>query len=280
MSGAGEWIGRSFGLSGKVAVVTGAAGGIGAASALALSRAGARVVAADLQRAHACSQSLVEQIAAEGGEAVACTVDVAVEAEVRRMIELAERSFGRLDILFNNAAAIYLLADDDEVASMDAALWDEVMAVNVRGVMLGCKYAVPAMLKTGGGSIINTSSGMSVAAGERNVAYATSKAAVDNLTRAVAARYGRRGIRCNAIQPGTTPHRGLPSDAVYQRVFDIHARHTLLGRLCRPEDQAAVVVFLASDAASMITGHILPVDGGLNVHLPTWADMRELAGIA
>ncbi|MFN8627431.1 MAG: SDR family oxidoreductase [Candidatus Binatia bacterium] len=263
-------------LTGKVAVVTGATlvdegVGIGGATALLMAREGARVVVADILREPV--ERLAAHIGSAGGDAVACVVDLRRETQVAAMVETAIRRFGRLDILHNNAAAIPRA--DADIVTMDAAVWDTVMEVNVRGTMLACKYAIPHMINGGGGAIVNTSSGSSLAGDLVRAAYGVSKAAINTLTQYIATQYGKQGIRCNAVCPGgtRTPTFKASMTAELERML---LRHTLTPRICRPEDLANVVVFLASDDAAMITGDVIAVDGGLLAHLPFFADFQEL----
>lgn len=254
-------------LAGKVALVTGAGNplGIGLATARALAVAGARVVLADV------AGSPVEEgaatLSAEGMDASARTVDISDEAQVRALIESVRDSHGRLDILDNNAAT-QGHEGDRLVGDMDVDLWDRIMAVNARGTMLMCKHALPLMIASGGGSIVNISSGTAQAGDFYATAYASTKGAINTLTKYVATQYGAQGIRCNAIAPGlimtAALHTAMPP--AMQEVFRLHS---LTGQLGRPENIADMVVFLASDRAGFITGQIMPVDGGIYAHIPT-----------
>lgn len=262
-------------LEGKVGIVTGAASGIGRATAQALAREGARVVVADLHGDGAAQ--VAEEIASDGGHAIAQPVDVSNEAEIAEMVKAAVDTFGGLDILHNNAAAIGRAGagQDTDITSQDVDVWDRTMAVNLRGVMLGCKHAVPAMLERGGGSIVNTSSGSAESGDLVLTGYAASKAGVNTLTQYVATQYGKQGIRCNAIEPGLILTHGVEKfgGAAYVAMLE---EHHLTPRVGRPEDIANAVVFLASDESSFITGHILKVDGGISSHAPPVADIRRL----
>jgi NAD(P)-dependent dehydrogenase (short-subunit alcohol dehydrogenase family) len=249
-------------LENKIAIVTGAGSGIGAASAKRFASEGAAVVVADI-RAHK-AQETVDTIADAGGHAVAVEVDVADAASVAAMVDAASRHFGGLDVLFNNAGtlrpgtAVELSVDD----------WDLVMAVNVRSVFLGAKYAVPLMEARGGGSIINTASVSGLHGDGGAVVYAASKAAVINLTRALSTDHAPAGIRVNAICPGTiqTPpvQRMMQNPDALRTNLEAHA----LGRLGRPEEIAAAAAWLASDESSFVTGEALVVDGGLHARSP------------
>jgi NAD(P)-dependent dehydrogenase (short-subunit alcohol dehydrogenase family) len=252
-------------LTGKVAVVTGAAGGIGSATAKLFAALGASVVVADIDAAGA--KAVAEEI---GGSAVACDVDVRIEEQVKCMIDLAERTFGGLDVLHNNAASMAgeVIGNDLDVESMTPDIWQETLDVALRGTMLGCKYAVASMRKRGGGSIVKTASTSGLTGELVRPAYGAAKAGVIGLTRSVATRYGHENIRCNAIAPGlimTPPSQNLPED--YKRRSRA-AR--LIKRDGQPEDVAAMAAFLASDASGYITGQVVPVDGGYLAHHPMY----------
>lgn len=238
-------------LDGKVAVVTGAGSGMGQAIVERFCAEGAKVVAVDISGKE-------EETAAKAGEnCVACNADVSLSADVQRAIGLAVERFGKLDIICNNAGIqgpIALTADylEDE--------WDRVLAVNLKGVFLGTKYAIPEMLKAGGGSIVNTSSMAATVAFPMLPAYSASKGGVSCLTRLTAAEYASQGIRVNAILPGaidTGMTRNMPKDYI-----DGAVAGTLMGRIGRPEEIANLALFLASDEASFITGTETLVDGG------------------
>ncbi|MGE4238841.1 SDR family NAD(P)-dependent oxidoreductase [Ramlibacter sp.] len=260
-------------LAGRVAVVLGCATGIGAASARGLAARGAHVVMGDID-AEAVTRT-ASRIVDGGGSAVPIACDVQDEAQIAMVMQRAIERFGRLDILHNNAAAMHLVGEDKDVASTSVALWDETLAVNVRGQMLGCKHAIPHMLAGGGGSIVNTSSLSGIAGELTSTAYGASKAAINQLTRAVATQYGRKGIRCNAVLPGLIRFegerpagRGLPP-ALRETLI----RHQLVPWAGRADDVANAVAFLAGDEARFITGHLLVIDGGMSAHQPFYADM-------
>jgi NAD(P)-dependent dehydrogenase (short-subunit alcohol dehydrogenase family) len=266
-------------LTDRVAIVTGAASGIGRATALALAAEGAAVVVADLFAEGA--ERVAREVTAAGGRAVAQPTDVGDEASVAAMVEAALKSFGRLDVLHNNAAATepQLLAGDLELTAMDAAVWDRTLAINLRGPMLGCKHAIPRMLERGGGAIVNTSSASGLTGDLVRAAYGASKAGLDALTRYVATQYGKRGIRCNSIAPGVIATPALAAN-VPQPQIDAYERSHLTPRLGRPEDIARAVVFLASDDAAFITGQVISVDGGLLAHHPSYSDFLRMAAEA
>lgn len=249
-------------LEGRVAIVTGAGSGIGAASARRFAAEGAAVLVVDIRGARA--NQTVTSIIDDGGHAYALEADVAEVAQVEAMVAEAVSQFGGLDVLFNNAGtlrpgtAVELSVDD----------WDRVMAINVRSVFLGAKFAVPAMEERGGGSIINTASVSGLHGDGGAVCYAASKAAVINLTRALSTDHAPAGIRVNAICPGTieTPPvmHMMAEPETHQRNLDAHT----MGRLGQPEEIAAAALWLASDESSFVTGEHLVVDGGLRAQSP------------
>ena len=249
-----------FGLTGKKAIVTGGAAGIGKAAALLLAEAGAAVTIVDLDEAGA--EAVVLQIVQSGGKAIFVRGDVSQSEDCRNAIEETVKAWGGVDILFNNAgiirrATVTELSEDD---------WDKVMAVNVRSMFLMCKYAIPFMEKSGGGAVINNASGWGLTGGARAAVYCASKGAVVNLTRAMAVDYGAKNIRVNCIAPGDTDTAMLRNEARQvgepESAFLKESANRPLGRIARPEEIAAAVVYLASEGASFITGAILPVDGG------------------
>jgi NAD(P)-dependent dehydrogenase (short-subunit alcohol dehydrogenase family) len=248
-------------LEGKVCLITGGGSGIGRAASLLFAREGARLAVADKRLAAA--RAVAAECTAAGGEAIAIAVDVARSAEVERMIAHALEAFGRLDVLVNNAG--YGIAGS--VLDTDERAWDELMAVNVRGVFLCTKHAIPAMKAAGGGTIVNTASVVAAIGIRNRAAYCASKGAVAALTRAVAIDHVADGIRCNAIAPGTvdTPYfeeilRNSPDPAATRSALE--ARQ-LLGRMGTPEEIAAGMLFLASEESRFATGSILTIDGGM-----------------
>jgi NAD(P)-dependent dehydrogenase (short-subunit alcohol dehydrogenase family) len=263
-------------LDGRVAIVTGSGNNIGRGVAHVLADRGARVVIADIDGERAAK--VAGEINTLGHDALAVTVDVSEEDQVAAMVDAAVRTFGRLDIMHNNASdsAAHHMDHDVDVMRMDVAHWDRTMAVNVRGTMLGCKHALPHLIAAGGGSIINTSSGSAFRGDMGRTAYGTSKAAIIALTKYVAAQYGRDGIRCNAIVPRAawTDGRTFP---LPQKVLDRMAllSTNLLGRPGTPEDIGRAVAFLASDDAAWVTGDVLIVDGGAQTIQPWWSASRE-----
>lgn len=259
----------SGGLTGRVAVVTGAGGAIGRATCRRLAAEGASVVAADL-RVDAAAETawLVEQA---GGVCHSAELDVGDEASVAALVSGVMDRQGRLDILHNNAALMSTTQPDGDLVELAVDVWDAKMAVNVRGVMLGCKHAVPAMRASGdGGSIINMASVSALVGVDRNAAYGTSKAAVIGLTRYIATMYGGEGIRCNAVAPGLVLDEGLEA-RLSERQLAEYAAERLLPWPASPEDVAGVVAFLAGDEGRCITGQSIVVDCGTTAHRPRHA---------
>ena len=247
-------------LEGKVALITGAGSGIGRVAATLFADEGARVVVADVV-GHQAEQA-ADQIVGAGGTAVAVAVDVADEGQVAGMVSAAVDTYGSLDILFNNAG---IFPDDDGgVLDTPPETWQRVMDVNLRGVWFGCRAAVPAMLASGGGSIVNVASFVALmGAATAQIAYTASKGGVLAMTRELAVEYARQGIRANSICPGPieTPLLAelLADPARRQR----RLVHIPMGRFGRPEEIARAALFLASDDASFVTGSALVVDGGI-----------------
>lgn len=258
-------------LDGKIAIVTGGASGIGRAACTKLTAEGATVVVADLDGDAAAA------FAAElGAGASAARFDAEDPETIEAMVETAGERYGRLDALHNNAALLApdVMAADGGLLETSFELFDRVMATNVRGYLAACKFAIPHMVESGGGSIVNTSSvaGLSgdVTGG---VGYGVSKAAIVGLTRFVATTWGHRGIRCNAIAPGLTVTPKL--EAMLPELIATQLPHVLVGRHARPDDIADLVCFLLSEEAAFITGQVHVIDGGLLAHLPTYADLRK-----
>jgi NAD(P)-dependent dehydrogenase (short-subunit alcohol dehydrogenase family) len=261
----------------KIAIVTGAGGGIGSATAQLLAARGATVVLADIQ-IHA-AERVAQLIEASGGSALPLHLDLSNEASIAALVRASMEKFGRIDVLHNNAADLSpdLSAQDRDIESMSAEVWDRTFRVNVRGTMLACKHALPHMAARGAGSIINTASNLGLQGNVGQAAYAASKAAVMQLSRSIATSHGRRGIRCNTVSPGLvlTP---AARDNLPPRLHEIVASETLTPYLGVPEDIAHAVAFLASDEARYVTGHNLVVDGGTVAHVPGFAQFSELSG--
>ena len=249
-------------LDGKVAIVTGAASGIGLATADLFMREGSHVVIAD--RDYAAAEKAVDALKGHGaGRCLAIKCDVSKAADVEAMIASVVKTFDRLDILVNNAG--YGIAGT--VSQTDDQDWDDLMAVNVRGVFLCCKHAIKAMKQTGGGVIVNVASVVAAVGIRNRAAYVASKGAVAALTRSIALDYVNDHIRCNAIAPGTieTPYY----NEILARADDpvaikkgLEARQPM-GRLGSPDEIASGILFLASDESRFATGSILTIDGGM-----------------
>jgi NAD(P)-dependent dehydrogenase (short-subunit alcohol dehydrogenase family) len=249
-------------LEGKVALITGGGGAIGSATCQRFARAGASVAVCDIRKDAAAA--VANRIKAEGGVAEAFAVDLLSEDQIRALVEAVVGAFGRLDILHNNAAATRegVINADLTLLTLSAETWDETFAVNVRAPMLLSKYAIPHMIRQGGGAIINTSSGASeMPAPDARTAYGPSKAALEVLSRYIAVQHGPDNIRCNAILPGVVLTKGMQK-LFTQDALDSMVSRTMLQRVCLPEDIAAMAHFLASDDARQVTGERLRVDGG------------------
>ncbi len=250
----------SMRLEGKVAVITGTAAGIGRASALRFAEEGAVIVGADVSAAaNAETARLVEQA---GGKMISTVVDVTDDDSVAAMFALAEAEFGRVDVLFNNAG-VMLPGDDDALGTSDEVI-DRTLAINVKGVIHGCRHGIPALRRAGGGSIINTASFVAtVGAATPQIAYTASKGAVLSLTRELAVVHGREAIRVNALSPGPLHTEMLMSYLDTEEKRQRRLVHVPMGRFGHPGEMANAALFLASDESSYMTGANLQVDGGL-----------------
>jgi NAD(P)-dependent dehydrogenase (short-subunit alcohol dehydrogenase family) len=247
-------------LAGKVALITGAGSGIGREAALLFAAEGAAVVAVDVA-AEACEET-VERIAAGGGRATAVRADVARAADCEAMVAATERSFGRLDVLFNNAG-IMDPGDGDAVETSEE-VWERTLAVNAKGVFLGCKFGVPALRRAGGGAIVNTASFVAVlGAATPQVAYTASKGAVLALTRELAVVHARENIRVNALCPGPLETKLLMDFLDTEEKKQRRLVHVPIGRFGLAREMAQAALFLASDESSYLTGSTFLVDGGI-----------------
>ena len=252
---------ESMRFPGKSVLVTGGGSGIGLAAALAFAREGARVAVADVSAQR--GRKALAALRAAGGEAVFLRGDVSRESDARRLVEGTVAAFGRLDVLFNNAG-ILLEAPVHEMAEAD---WDRILAVNLKGAFLVAKHAVRAMLRQGGGAIVNTGSVNSLVGDAEAAAYCASKAGVALLTKSMALAYAKDHIRVNAVCPGWVETRMFQQEADTRGVsladYRVQAgsQHPI-GRVGRPAEIAEVVLFLASDEASYVTGSLVVADGG------------------
>lgn len=262
-------------LDGKVAIVTGAGGWIGRAISQNLAQRGARIAVADCDAARA--GEACEALRAVGASALPVVTDVCEEPQVRSLVERTLQAFGRLDVLVNAAAELRpeIALRDVDVVSMDQEVWDRVMAVNLRGPMFGCKHAIPAMAGHSG-AIVNVASVQALDGYTFLTAYGVSKAALVALTRYVATRHGRDGVRCNAVAPGLIPHAGLRRN-FSQELIDGVLRHNLVPYHGDTEDIAQAVGYLASDESKFVTGQLLVVDGGYTAHSPSYAEQSPEA---
>jgi len=245
----------------KVAIVTGAGSGIGRATAMLCAEQGARVVAVDWNRDTAGETA--RSIREKGLEAIPCHADVSLAADAQRMVGAALETWGRLNILVNNAA-VQVLGRLTETSEQD---WDRIHSVNLKGVFLGCKYAIPAMIQGGGGSIVNMGSILGFVGDPDLAAYCAAKGGVIALTKAAAISYGPDNVRVNCICPGDvdTPmvQDYFDKDPDPARARAAVSSHYALRRIATPREVAQTAVFLASDAASFITGSVIVTDGGL-----------------
>jgi NAD(P)-dependent dehydrogenase (short-subunit alcohol dehydrogenase family) len=253
-------------LEGKVALITGGGSGMGKVASMLFAREGASVVLTDV------NDEAGDETAAEIGEqAIYVHADVSSEADAKAMIDAAIERFGHLDVLYNNAGV--MPPDDGSITDTSDATWDRVLSVNVKGVAHGCRFGIPPMLDSGGGSIINVASFVAwMGAATSQTAYTSSKGAVLAMTREIAVEYAHRGIRCNALCPGP-----IETPLLMQLLSDEEKRerrfvHIPMGRLGQAEEVANAALFLASDDSSYMTGASLIVDGGITAAYVTPED--------
>lgn len=251
-------------LEGKVSIITGGGSGMGRVAARMFAEQGARVVVAEYSEQ--AGRETVDEVRRAGGEATFVRADVSREADAKAMVEHAVATYGRLDCLYNNAGV--MPEADHSVIDTDVATWDQVMAVNVRGVFLGCKYGIPAMIEAGGGSIINIASFVAiVGCSVPQDAYTASKGAVLSLTRSLAVQFGPKGIRTNAICPGPVETPLLMDWLVKdEEAKRIRLARNPTGRFGKPEEIVNLAVYLASDESRWTNGASMVVDGGITVN--------------
>jgi NAD(P)-dependent dehydrogenase (short-subunit alcohol dehydrogenase family) len=243
-----------------LALITGAGGGQGRAAAVMFAKEGARVVAADVNVEGGAET--VKMVRATGCQAEFIATDVSQATDVAAAVQYAVKNYGALHIMYNNAAVLH--RKDAPVTTLDEEIWHQVLDVNLKGVFLGCKYAVPAISAAGGGSIVNTSSLAGLLGVGSVHAYTAAKGGVISLTRAVAMTYAKEKIRCNVICPGAvdTPMMAHVLHSENQRLRQSFERSHPIGRVGTPEDIAAMALYLASDESSWVTGSVFTIDGG------------------
>ena len=247
-------------LEGKVALITGASQGIGRETALLFASEGASVVVVDVK--DDAGQQTVKDIQAAGGKATYAHADVSKAADCENMVKVAEDTYGKLNILFNNAGIMH--GDDDNAVTTEEAVWDLTMAINLKGVFLGCKYGIPALRRAGGGSIINTASFVAVlGAATPQLAYTASKGGVLSMTRELATIHARENIRVNALCPGPLRTELLMSFLNTEAKKQRRLVHVPMGRFGEAKEIAYAALYLASDESSYVTGTEFMVDGGI-----------------
>ncbi|MEK4027544.1 MULTISPECIES: SDR family oxidoreductase [Bacillaceae] len=258
-------------VEGKVALVTGGASGIGLSAASLMAKEGAKVVIADFNLEGA--KEAAENIKKQGGEAAAVFLDASKEDSIQAAVDFTVEQYGTITVLFNNVGLTNLHKDLD-VINIDLEEWDRLMNVNTKSVLLGSRFAIPHMIKAGGGSIINTASMAAFAGDALRSAYGASKAAVVNLTRYIAAQYGKDGIRCNGVAPGLilTP---AAKNNMPEEVLNIFAKFNALPYHGEADDIGYTALFLASDESKFITGQTIQVEGGHYISNPTMPDFNQ-----
>jgi len=247
-------------LKDKVALITGASSGIGRETALLFSKEGARIVVADVNDAG--GQETVAMVRQENAHAVYVYADVSKAADCQKMVEGAEKTFGKLDILFNNAGIMH--AKDDDAVNTEEDVWELTLAINLKGVFLGCKYGIPALRRAGGGSVINTASFVAVlGAATPQIAYTASKGGVLALTRELAIVHARENIRVNALCPGPLRTDLLMNYLNTEEKKQRRLVHIPMGRFGEAKEMAKAALFLASENSSYLTGSTFLMDGGI-----------------
>jgi len=248
-------------LENKVALITGAGRGIGRESAILFAREGAAVVCVDLNEDAA--RGTEAEIKSTGGRAIAIRADVAIGDDCREMVEAAERAFGKLNVLFNNAGIMH--ADDDDALKTTEHVWELTMDINAKGVFLGCKYGIPALQRAGGGSIINTASLVALmGSAAAQVAYTASKGAVLAMTRELAIVHAKENIRINALCPGPLKTELLMKFLDTEEKMQRRLVHIPIGRFGETKEIAQAALWLASDESSFMTGADFVIDGGIS----------------
>jgi len=247
-------------LADKVAVITGGSDGIGRESSFLFAKHGAKVVVVDINTKR--GEEVVDQIKKWGGAATFVHADVSKAADVEKMFSIAEKAYGKVNVIFNNAGV--MLSEDDDAVNTSEATWDKTMNINLKGVFLGCKYGIPALQRAGGGSIINTASFVAkLGAATPQVAYTASKGGVLSVTKELAVIHARQNIRVNALCPGPLRTDLLDKFLDTEEKRQRRLVHIPMGRFGKAEEIAQAAVFLASDESSFITGAEFLVDGGI-----------------
>lgn len=247
-------------LQDKVAIITGASNGIGRETALLFAAEGASVVVADVDDTH--GEQTAQDVRVAGGKAVYVHADVSKAADCENMVSVAEKTYGKLNILFNNAGIMH--GSDDNAVNTEESIWDLTMAINLKGVFLGCKYGIPALKRAGGGSIINTASFVALlGAATPQLAYTASKGGVLSMTRELAVIHARENIRVNALCPGPLRTELLMSFLNTEEKKQRRLVHVPMGRFGEAKEIAYAALYLASDESSFVTGTEFLVDGGI-----------------
>ncbi len=242
-------------MTGQVVIVTGGGSGIGKASCVAFAATGASVVVAN--RTVTKAEAVAALVADAGGQALPVQVDVSNSADVQRMIATTIERYGRIDVLFNNAG----ISPSGSITDITESEWDECLNIDLKSIFLAAKYAIPHMQQQGGGVILNTAGTFGIRAASNKAAYSTAKAGAINLTRAIALDYARDNIRCNALCPGFVATPLTAGMTLAERDEFLDQKQPLRGVIA-PEEVAQMAVYLASDAAKMITGQAIVIDGG------------------
>ena len=248
------------GLTGKVAVVAGGATGIGAATAARLADEGCLVVVGDV--AVDAARRTADDIVAKGGVATAVGFDLADPDSVAALLDTAAMTYGGIDAVFAVGADMGAIRADTDVVDIDLDVWDRVMSVNLRGYVATMKHAIPRLLARGGGAIVNMSSAAAFQGEPTRPAYATAKAGIGALTRHVASRWGKEGIRCNAVAPGFTATAAIRSALQWPELQTAALKRIRGPRVGAPDDVAALVAFLLSEEGEWINGQVINIDGG------------------
>ncbi len=260
----------------KSVIVTGSASGIGKATAELFASYGAKVVIADINSTG--GEDVSHHITESGGHSIFVHTDVSELESLENMVDVCSKTFGGPDILCNNAADLSLIPMDDDLLNSDVDTWEKTFRADQLSVMLACKLAMPKMLAKGSGSIVNVSSVDGISGDDTRFAYAMAKASVNMLTQMIATRYGKQGIRCNAVAPGLVLSP-MARSHMTEEVKQAFAANSLVpGFGAEPEEIASVIVFLAGAGASFINGEVIRVDGGLLSHVTHLADMRRIPG--